>query len=145
MDPRAADPDVFLQAYSSIAAGGKGDGGLRVNLGSGKLLYEQSQFLIKLCESMIYWLFWRERNYGMGFGEVRCDRHDSCLSDSLRPVRNRGGRVSMAVTRSSSAFSRSLRSLSDTSRLCIRAKLPRANRSRPCRISVCMSRMDSCN
>src|ERR1035438_8986364 len=78
-------------------------------------------------------------------GEVRWDRHDSSIIDTKCPVRHRGGRVSMAVTRSSSAFSRSLRSLSDTSRRCIRAKLPRANRSRPRRISVCMSRMDSCN
>jgi len=37
------------------------------------------------------------------------------MSDSLGPVRQRGGRVSMVVMRSSSAFSRSLGSLSETS------------------------------
>src|ERR1019366_3789783 len=67
MDPRAADPDVFLQAYFSIAAGGQGGRRLGVDLGSGKFWYEQSQFRVRIFESVVYWLVlrWKSRWTGL--------------------------------------------------------------------------------
>ena len=62
-EPAEVDaPNVLLLVYGRTEVHGRfarRTGVVVLPKGSGKLLYEQSQFLIKLCESMIYWLFWR--------------------------------------------------------------------------------------
>src|ERR1017187_871657 len=85
MDPRAADPDVFLQAYFSIAAGGQGGRRLGVDLGSGKFLYEQSQFRVRILESVVYWLVLRWKSRGTGVTAIYIDRFDQDSSSAFNP------------------------------------------------------------